>query len=671
MAAPPATTAERLSTRRRGALDRVAAVAESSWFWGVLVGLLSWQTAFVLFAPTTGVDGSWPVGMNLAASQGLDFGSDVAFTYGPLGYLAVPLLIDHELAQIGLVWSVATWIALGVSLVYAARRSFPLPVAVGAAFLVASLADVPLVVLALLWCAIAVGEDPPDRLRALLPYVGGVVGAVVVLTKVNEGLLILALCAIAALGIEAGRRLRYVAALAGSFAVAFLGLWLLTGQGLGELPDFARVTYEVASGYSTAQTLEAVSDPWLYQLGAAAMFALGLGVAYLAGRGIATWRRVALVLLVVVAALFAWKTAFVRHEPVRSIYVAMIPLAIILAARWRGPWRPAAIAAVVAVAVAYFPLTDQGVGDVVRPDVSAENLADATQAVADPGRREEVLAGTREGMVAHYGLDERSLELVRGRDVQVYPFETAIAWAYDLDWDPVPVFQSYVAYTPELDRRNAERLASADGPDRVLVHSPLLSFGYGSDYFGALERSQLAELDRSNDTSVDGRYLPFEQPRTVLAMLCNFAPLRTTPAYQVLGRTDDRCGTPRSLGSVTVASGETVDVPRPPHPDDVVLAAVDGLGPEGAERLGTALYRLPPRRVTFDGDRRYRLTPETADADLLLRAPRGVDLPEPFRLAPNARTVAFSEDDGFLSSPGELTVELYAMRVEPARSGGE
>jgi hypothetical protein len=669
--APRATLAERLRPRTAGAFARVAPVASSSWFWGGLVGLVAWQTAFGGFAPTTGVDGSWPLGVNLAASAGLDFGTDVAFTYGPLGYLAVPLLVDHELAQLGLLHSLATWIALGVSLVFAARRSFPLPLAVGLALVAAWLADVPLVALALLWCAIAVGEDAPEAARRLLPWIGGAVGAMVLLTKVNEGLLILALCGIAAVGIDRGRRLAHLAALAASFTATFLVLWLITGQGLGDLGEFARTSFEIAAGYSTAQTLEAASEPWRYQLAAAAMFALALGAAYAAGRESGPWRRIALLLLVATAALFAWKTAFVRHELIRSIVVAMVPLTILLAVRWSGRWRSAAAAAFVPVAVVYFPLTGQSVGDVVRPAASVEGVVDIARSVLDPDRLNRDLAASREGLARHYGLDERSLALLRDRDVHVYPYETGLAWTYGLEWDPLPVFQSYVAYTPELDRLNAERLSSPEGPERVLVHSPLLSFGYGAEYFRSLEPSQRGELDRAGDTSVDGRYLVYEQPRTVVALLCHFVPLRTTLAYQVLDRTSDRCGHPRPLRSVAAESGEAVRVPRPPGGDDVVVAGVEGLAPEGAERLGATLYRAPPRRVTFDRERRFRLTPENTASDLLVRAPSAIDFPKPFRLAPNARTVAFSEDSGLLSSPGELLVSFFAMRVEavhePAR----
>ena len=40
------------------------------------------------------------------------------------------------------------------------------------------------------------------------------------------------------------------------------------------------------------------------------------------------------------------------------------------------------------------------------------------------------------------------------------PSEAAAVWAYELDWRPLPVFQPYIAWTQDLDERNAEAVAS-------------------------------------------------------------------------------------------------------------------------------------------------------------------------------------------------------------------
>jgi hypothetical protein len=156
-------------------------------------------------------------------------------------------------------------------------------------------------------------------------------------------------------------------------------------------------------------------------------------------------------------------------------------------------------------------------------------------------------------------------------------------------------------------------------------------------------------------------------------MLCHYAPLRTSLAYQVLGRVDDRCGERRLLESVEVESGASIPIPPAPGPRDVVVADVHGLEPEGLlERLGVLLYKGPYRRVGFDDGSEYRLSPEVAADGLIVSAPAAIDFPAPFGLAPESGSMTLTEDSGLLSSAASLTVDFYAVEVrpEPASAAG-
>ena len=178
----------------------------------------------------------------------------------------------------------------------------------------------------------------------------------------------------------------------------------------------------------------------------------------------------------------------------------------------------------------------------------------------------------------------------------------------------------------------------------------------------------LRHLQMEN-VSVDNRYGPWETPETSLAMLCNFESLTTTARYQVLGRVPDRCGEPRPIGSVQAGYDEPIEVPRASR-GHVVVATVEGIEPTGAERLRALLYRGLQRGVTFEGERTYRIVPATAeDAPLIVNSSPGADLPAPFGLAPQTRTIMFHIEPGFGDS-SELDVELFSLLVARAPGGG-
>jgi hypothetical protein len=288
-----------------------------------------------------------------------------------------------------------------------------------------------------------------------------------------------------------------------------------------------------------------------------------------------------------------------------------------------------AITALVSVSFPGYPMSD--------PIENLENAGATLAAFADGGELDSEIAENRARLREQFALDERSLSLLDGHTVHVDPSETAVAWAYGLDWSPLPIFQPYGAWTAELDRRNAEALASADGPDRVV-------------------RQRI---------EVIGRYPGFESPAAMVAMLCNFEELSTTEAWQVLGRVPDRCGEPRSIGTAEGTYGAPIEVPPAP-PRSAVIARVDGVQVSGLERLRTMAARSRARTIRFGDDpRRWTLVERTAKDGLLLAVPPQLDFPAPFALAPNPETITFLLDGG--SSDQEIDVEFFALPLSGRR----
>ena len=262
------------------------------------------------------------------------------------------------------------------------------------------------------------------------------------------------------------------------------------------------------------------------------------------------------------------------------------------------------------------PLTGRAETDVYRPLAAAGDAVDQLRLGLDAGRREATAEAQRAAARGAYALDPRTLALLQTGTVAVDPWEASAAWAYDLDWRPLPVFQDYAAYTPQLDQLNAAALATADGPDLILRH--------------------LTTSGRATD-SIDGRYAPFDVPATTRELICRFRAVRTTDRFQVLERAPDRCGPEVQVGTVEGRYNEPIDVPRV-GPDELLFARIEGLEPRGIGKLRTAVYKDVRRLIAVD-DRVYRLVGPNAAGGLLLSAPPRLDFPAPFALAPNPATI--------------------------------
>src|SRR6266849_439512 len=88
---------------------------------GALLALVA--TTYLVVAPfpssyyaiRPGLDCSWVWAINWVADSQFRFGRDVAFTYGPLGYLLYPANIGHHvLASIVFRWTIAGCTALAM-----------------------------------------------------------------------------------------------------------------------------------------------------------------------------------------------------------------------------------------------------------------------------------------------------------------------------------------------------------------------------------------------------------------------------------------------------------------------------------------------------------------------------------------------------------------------------
>jgi hypothetical protein len=81
---------------------------------------LAWQP--VPLTPASGLDPSWSAGVDMATAGGISFRQQAVFTYGPLGFLDIPLLWVISLAELSFFYIVVTRLAFAAALFAGARR---------------------------------------------------------------------------------------------------------------------------------------------------------------------------------------------------------------------------------------------------------------------------------------------------------------------------------------------------------------------------------------------------------------------------------------------------------------------------------------------------------------------------------------------------------------------
>jgi len=550
---------------------------------GVLVAFLAWPITSLL--PRVGLDASWNAGLHMATHSGMQFGKDIVFTYGPYGFLSVPGFFFGLTGYTSLFYSGLVIIAFSVTVIHLGRRSFTLLGAVVLAYAALLLtyfdpAEIAVVVFAI-WCLSWLRGLPDRGVPRSFPFWGGAFAALQLLVKFDAGIASIAIVGLTVWGAR-GKRIRNELIATGCFLGSFVILWVIAGQHLGGIPRYLHRSFQVASGYSAAMGSKGGPELIAYMAVGVVLFIV-FPLILVRGHLPVGSRWVTFLLLAVIT-YTQFLHGFIRHDWYHVapflIFAAVLPVAL----PWKGILRGVALGCCV------FPLVVAGTLPIhgrslkheatVRPAAVLRQL----QLVFDPSYRRSQLRADRLAMRAVLSVDPAALALLANHRVAIDPWEISTAWAYGLDWQPVPVFQDYSAYTSALDDLNAATLASPSGPDRI--------------------------LRRGTIPAIDTRYALFDSPAYQLAMICNFADLHDTHRWEVLGRIPDRCSTASLIETVSATAGQLVAVPRPGR-NELVYASFD-VTRSLSDRLLAAIFKPPGWPQILLNGRPYRLIVATA-----------------------------------------------------------
>lgn len=533
----------------------------------------------------------------MAARHRLHYGSGMVFTYGPLGFLSVPIPYFRSTWLLSVAYVLLLQLALCLALLCALRRSLGLAPGGAAAFVVATASRVLApteVALALfvLGCVLVAGSDADDPGWATAAVVaGGAIAGFHLLMKFNTGLAMLSVGAVTAWVV--GRARWSSEALFGVSAGGTVVIgWIATGNKVGDLGLFVRRSLQVASGYSEAMGTEEPGRRWEYVL-AAAVVVLVASLAWVATRNLPRGRRLAVGAVVATWLFVALKHGFVRHDAHSVVFFGEALVVSVSFCRFKR--RREVLGVVCLLVVGLFAVSRSSPPGLVDPRPAPVTALAGLVDLLRPHGLTLAISSARERLQHEYGLDDRTLAALAGQSVHIHPLEASVAWAYpQLKWKPLPVFQAYSAYTAALDEANAAVLAAPDGPDRILA-----SWG-----------------------TIDGRYADWDPPAAMLAMACHYVQSGVQGGWQLLSRTPSRCGAEQPLGTVHATVGQAVTVPAAGAPDRIVLARIHGLDTSLAYRLRAQLLKIPPITIVVDRTTSYRLVPGTAGDGLVLAAPR-------------------------------------------------
>lgn len=498
-----------------------------------------------------GLDSSWAYGLNYVYAHHLVMGRDVVFTFGPLGFLEHVRPLTYNIV----LFSSLFWDTVSLLLFFILLRTL-VDTWAGASWLnrILSVLAIGLLMVSL--------NSPVQRLL-YLTY---------------------ALCLLFAFG---GKKkyLYLAAALAplsllikfsyGMTAFAFLGLFLLTHalqsrdvRTAAKAALLSAITYFLcwfflysslagSIGYLlgglqfSKGSVSAMATNPAHNTGAIVLFYACIGAAFailLAGRQ--ALKQNLLLTLPFAGVLFIWtRYAFGREDVIHLIFLFSFSFytPLLLAPFIAGTVRKIAFIVVMALSLpVWYHIMNLPYGFIdTQPAAVYYPLSTAKARLKLHELMNTWRQQTHEELATLVMPDDLRAR-IGDSTVDIYPWQSVIAHANQLNWKPRPVFQNYITYTPTLDRLNADFIASANRPRFLVWH-----------------------LDAEQD--IDNRYPFSSDPLTLEAFMRWYHPVAREGNFYLFEAQDTPLlAAAMPAGSTDTAWGEWIPVP---DPGDSILRA--------------------------------------------------------------------------------------------------
>ncbi len=425
----------------------------------------------------TGLE-SWVLALSMAHGQGLVHGKDIIWTYGPLAYLSLPCFPGGQ-PNLVFVYHVGIFLAWALGLVrlaIATRNRAP----VWSVFLIGIAAVLEptfvgdhLELAIFTWAALALVDDRRFRLPETVWL--AFLSAIALLVKVSLGVqaALTFLCILATLWPTQSKA--KLAAAAACLPVFTLVLYWASSGSPGSFFSYLWYAWNISSGYSDSMGMP---GPFGQAVIAAVSLLLLFLVLPLLAKPV---RELAPAFApAAVSAFFLFKSAFVRQDAhaapfqIKLLLPSVFFLVVAGTSRYRRAlmvWQAASLAAgIVAITTAWpqlIPSMEQRL--TLRVDAPIQWLL-------HPGATWRNLQLQEEAELSTLRLGEDFAAAIGSATVDALPWDVSQVRANHWKWQPRPVFQSYAAYTPVLDRTNAAHSQGSAAADFLLVRWGTIDF---------------------------------------------------------------------------------------------------------------------------------------------------------------------------------------------------
>jgi len=439
---------------------------------------LNGTSAPVVNSQVGSVDVSWQLVLEYAARLNLQFGQDIIFTFGPLGFLYSDISLGYLLWQrivFALFWAgLVSWFATEVTFRLEGISRYLFLGWFLFFFSPSGELERNAYFVMLFGCSVLSGNFYGRKFYALLLVVVFAALAMIKFTFFLTAIVSIVICV--AMQVYKNN-IKEALFLSMSYCAAFAALWLLAGQRLVNVIPWIKGGLELSAGYTEAMTLQ----PKIFVLVFCVMSLIAFSVVIVkkAMSSLMNVNSSGWLLLLVIYTFLAWKQGFVRADGHVFNYVYLLPLLLglflaspnesIFKCRAENSDKFFFLTIIMLCLAAVFAQKEYPVHQhlVSWPQNIQRNISHVLDIVSGDGRK----------CYSAFNLENRPIpemdlpvarSIIGTSTVDVINYQQAIAIVNGLNYQPRPVIQGYSAYTPYLQNINYAFYRSSRRPEFLL-----------------------------------------------------------------------------------------------------------------------------------------------------------------------------------------------------------
>ncbi len=435
----------------------------------LLIAVVAVIVPFSPIMPSEGLDPSWTLGMNQAYSQGLVFGRDIVFTFGP--YSSIYTKAFHPSTDSLMIAGSLYFATMFFYVAYKNLKNSKIYVKILFISVISALLYSRDVLLFLY--PFMVGIYLTEKLHQedrLLERTMGIellmlfsVFGLLPLIKGSTIFLCLAILFICMIMLLVARRYFWILILCISPIFSLVFFWGWSGQPLDNIAQYFISMMPIISGYTDAMAVNGrTSEIILYSLSALVIIA---SLCFDGSEN--SLKKIYLLFISGLLIFLGFKAGFVRHDGHAIIAALTVLLVALMFAKYFNGLK---LFAVLIFSFSTWITTHVNYNKLSLQAVTANFITTysdlwmgVTKRVNHPNALNEEYKNRLSEIASHLKIGK-----IDGH-VDIYSYDQASLIASGNSWSPRPILQSYSVYTPELALKNANYLKKSNAPEVLLI----------------------------------------------------------------------------------------------------------------------------------------------------------------------------------------------------------